>query len=65
MQIEEGYRMNAEADNFLSIADPDCVSSVNSVLYTAISREVVGKSEPNNSERHCGWFWVHCSSEKF
>ena len=56
MQIEEGYRMNAEADNFLSIADPDCVSSVNSVLYTAISREVVGKSEPNNSERHCGWF---------
>ena len=18
-----------------------------------------------NPERHCGWFWVHCSSEKF
>ena len=65
MQIEEGYRMNAEADNFLSVADLDCVSSENSVLYTAISRKVVGKSERDNPERHCGWFLVHCSSEKF
>ena len=56
MQIEEGYRMNAEADNFLSVADLDCVSSENSVLYTAISRKVVGKSERDNPERHCGWF---------
>ena len=25
MQIEEGYRMNAKADTFLPVADPDCV----------------------------------------
>ena len=34
-------------------------------LYIAISRKVVGKSARDNPERHCGWFWVHCSSEKF
>ena len=33
--------------------------------YTAISRKVVGKSALDNPERHCGWFWIHCSSEKF
>ena len=33
MQIEEGYRMNAEADTFLPVADPDCVSLENSVLH--------------------------------
>ena len=33
--------------------------------YTAISRKVVWKSARDNPERHCGWFWVHCSSEKF
>ena len=35
------------------------------VLYTPISRKVVGKSARDNSERYCGWFWVHCSSKKF
>ena len=35
------------------------------IQYTAISRKVVGKSAPDNPERHCGWFWVHCSSETF
>ena len=34
-------------------------------IYTAISRKVVGKSARGNPERHCGWFWVHCSSKKF
>ena len=33
--------------------------------YTAISRKVVGKSARDNPERHCGWFWIHSSSEKF
>ena len=33
MQIEEGYRMNAEADTFLPVADPNCTSLENSVLY--------------------------------
>ena len=32
--------------------------------YTAISRKV-GKSARDNPERHCGWFQIHCSSEKF
>ena len=35
------------------------------VRNTAISRKVVGKSASDNPERHCGWFRVHCSSEKF
>ena len=35
------------------------------IEYTAISRKVVGKSARDNPERHCGWFWIHCSSEKF
>ena len=34
-------------------------------MNTAISREVVGKCARDNPERHCGWFWVHCSSKKF
>ena len=33
--------------------------------FTAISRKVVVKSARDNPERHCGWFSVHCSSEKF
>ena len=32
---------------------------------TAISRKVVGKSLRNNPEKYCGWFWVHCYSNKF
>ena len=32
---------------------------------TAISREVVSKSLRNIPEKYCGWFWVHCSSNKF
>ena len=43
-QIEEGYRMNAEAENFFPVSDPDCVPLENSVLYTAISRKVVAKN---------------------
>ena len=33
--------------------------------YTAISRQVDGKSARDNPERYCGWFWVRCSSKKF
>ena len=36
MQIEEGYRMNAQADNFFPVSDPDYLPLENSVLYTAI-----------------------------
>ena len=35
------------------------------LVYTAVSRKVVGKNVRDNPERHCGWFWAHCSSEKF
>ena len=31
MQIEVGYRMKAEADNFFPASDPDCVPLENSV----------------------------------
>ena len=34
-------------------------------VYSFFEKKVVGKSAPDNPERHCGWFWVHCSSEKF
>ena len=34
-------------------------------VYTAISRNVVGKSTCDNPERYCGWFCGHCSSKKF
>jgi len=30
------------------------------ILYTAVSRKVVGKSARDNPERYCGWFLVHC-----
>ena len=46
MQIEEGYRMNAEADTFLPVADPDCVSLENSMLYILTSK-------PDLSCRNC------------
>ena len=35
------------------------------LVYTAISRKVVGKSARDNPERYCGRFWVYCSSKKF
>ena len=38
--------------------------SLGLMLYTAISRKVVGKSARDNPERYCGWFWVHRSSKK-
>ena len=34
-------------------------------MYTAVSRKVVGKSARDNPERCCGWFLVHCFSNKF
>ena len=34
-------------------------------LYTAVSRKVVGKSARDSPERYCGWFLVHCFSNKF
>ena len=46
MQIEERYRMNAKADTFLRVADPDCVSLENSVLYMLTSK-------PDLSCRNC------------
>ena len=36
-----------------------------SMVYTAISRKVVGKSARDNPERYCGWLWGHFSSRKF
>ena len=33
MQKEKGYRLNAEADSLLPVADPDNASLDNSVLY--------------------------------
>ena len=38
MQIEEGYRMNAEVDNFFPVSDSDCVPLENSVLYILTSK---------------------------
>ena len=35
------------------------------VMYTAILRKSFTESPCNNPERHCGWFWVHCSTKKF
>ena len=32
---------------------------------TALSGKVVGKSVCDNPERYCGWFLVHCFSNKF
>ena len=46
MQIEDGYRMNAEADNFFPVSDPDCVPLKNSVLYILTSK-------PDLSCRNC------------
>ena len=34
-------------------------------VNTAISRKVVRKSARDNPKRYCGWFRVHCFSEKF
>ena len=36
-----------------------------SFVYTAILRQVVGKSARENPERYCGWFWFRCSSKEF
>ena len=35
------------------------------LLYTAVSRKVVGKSARDNPERYCGWFCLPCSPKKF
>ena len=35
------------------------------VLYTAVSRKVVGKSARDNPERYCRWFCLLCSAKKF
>ena len=35
------------------------------VLYTVVSRKVVGKSARDNPERYCGWFCLPCSPKKF
>ena len=53
-----------------AIASFSCLSTCQhkttySYTVTAISRKAVGKSARDNPERHCGWFWIHCSSEKF
>ena len=33
-----------------------CIADYMNVLYTTISRKVVGKSARDNPERYCGWF---------
>ena len=38
MQIEDGYRLNAEVDNFFRLSDPDCLPLENSVLYILTSK---------------------------
>ena len=38
MQIEEGYRMNAEADNCFPASPTDCVPLENSVLCVLTSK---------------------------
>ena len=35
------------------------------LLYTAVSRKVVGKSARDNPERYCGWFCLPRSPKKF
>ena len=55
---------NREPVHRLLVSGQVCSANV-ILLYTAISRKVVRKSARDNPERHCGWFWVHCSSEKF
>ena len=37
-----------------NVAEKTTVSGL--LLYTAISRKVVGKSECGNPKRYCGWF---------
>ena len=46
MQIGEGYRMKAEADNFFPVSDLDCLPLENSVLYILTSK-------PDFSRRNC------------
>jgi len=46
MQIEEGYRLNAEADNFFPVSEPDCGPLENSVLYILTSK-------PDLRRRNC------------
>ena len=41
-----------------------CVEVYNADLHTAILRKVAGKSERHNPGMFCGWFLVHCSSNK-
>ena len=35
------------------------------LLYTAVSRKVVGRSARDNPERYCGWSCLPCSPKKF
>ena len=42
-----------------------CLLFWNKVLYTAISRKVVGLSARDKLEKYCGWSRVHCFSKKF
>ena len=49
------HKFQREKDLFITL----------SMVYTAISRKVVGKSARDNPERHCGWFWVLFFSKKF
>ena len=45
MQIEEGYRMNAEVDNFFRLSDPDCVPLEN----REFKLHVYGKRQTSDS----------------
>ena len=48
MYVNKNYRLRS----WQNIQNQPSIS----ILYTAISGKVVGKSARNNPERHCGWF---------
>jgi len=53
--VERDFNKNAEKEE----------RNQHQVMYTAISRKVVGWSARDKPERFCGWFWVLCSLKKF
>ena len=74
----ESHRLHGITVHFVICFVIDCLQLVvssnsihyivladNNLQHTAILRKVVRKSAPDNPERYCGWFWVHCSLKKY
>ena len=59
--IQKAELFSISLEDRLELSRVDC----SLIVYTAISRKVVGKSARDNPDRYCGWFWVRCSSKKF